>query len=128
MSIFTRLGAWLSGAAKKVAQAFSIGVDFGNKVKNVVNSPLLDLVVQVVPTEIDNKALEYIRGHIGFWIDEMGWAGKKISDFGDSTLPHVLNSVSAEATKLYADYKKIDLSRPQAIAGAQVAYNGEIVK
>jgi len=128
MSIFTKIGRWFVGLAKKVAEALSIGIGVANTVKSVVDSPLLDIAVNLTPTNIDNEALGFIRAKLPAWIKTMGWAEKKVSDFDETTLPHVLNAVAAEASKIYADYKKVDLSRQQAIAGAQVVYNPDIIK
>lgn len=119
---------WISGAAKKVKEALNFGKETANAVKTIVDSPLLDVVVSLTKTTVDNSALFFLRVNLPIWLEKMGWAEKKVSDFDETTLPHVLNAINAEAAKLYADHKQIELSRPQAIAGAQVNYNPEIVK
>ena len=57
----------------------------------------------------------------------MGWAEKKVSDFDATTLPHVMNAINAESAFLKAQFDKVDLSRQQAIASAQVVYDPKII-
>lgn len=127
MNIFQKIAAWLTGAARKIKEALTFGKDIANRVKQVVDSPLLDVVVNLTPTPLDNAALIFVREHISVWLAKIGWAEKKISDFDETTLPHVLNAISAEAAKLTAEYNNADLSRQQAIAAAQIVYDGKIV-
>jgi len=127
MSIFKKIADWITGAAKKVSQALKIGKDVGNIIKQVVDSPLLDVVVNLTKTPLDNGALAYVRPRIGAWLEEIGWAEKKLSDFSEKTFPHVMNSIAAEVAVLEAEYKEVELSRPQAIASIQVVYDPKIV-
>lgn len=127
MNIFQKIAAWITGAARKIKEALTFGKDIANRVKQVVDSPLLDVIVNLTPTQADNALLVYVRSGLGLWIQKMNWVDKKISDFDETTLPHVLNAISAEAAKLTAEYNNADLSRQQAIAAAQVVYDGKIV-
>lgn len=126
--ILQSIGSFLSGVAKKISTALSNGVVIANVVKTAVDSPLLDVAVNLTATEIDNATLKYLRLKLPVWIAGMGWAEKKVSDFDETTLPHVLNSIGAESAKLQAEFKGLDLSRQQAIASIQVQYNPDIVK
>lgn len=126
--ILQSIGNFLSGIAKKISNALSNGVKVANVIKTAVDSPLLDVVVNLTSTEIDNATLKYLRLKLPVWIEAMGWAEKKVSDFDETTLPHVLNSIGAESAKLQAEFKGLDLSRQQAIASIQVEYNPDIVK
>jgi len=128
MSIFKKIADWITGAARKVKEALNFGKDIANRVKQVVDSPLIDVVVNLTPTPLDNAALIFLRQQLPIWIAKMGWAEKKVSDFDETTLPHVLNAISAEAAKLTAEYNNADLSRQQAIAAAQVVYSPKIVE
>lgn len=125
--ILKSIGNFFSGAARKIKEALNFGKDVANRVKQVVDSPLLDVVVNLTATPLDNSALTYLRNNLPAWINKMGWAEKKVSDFDETTLPHVLNAISAEAAKLTADYNNADLTRQQAIASAQVVYDPKIL-
>lgn len=125
--ILKSIGSFFSGAARKVKEALTFGKDIANRVKQVIDSPLLDVVVKLTPTPLDNNALAAVRTALAVWIEKIGWADKKVSDFDETTLPHVLNAISAEAAKLTAEYNNADLSRQQAIASAQVVYDPKIV-
>lgn len=128
MSIIKDIFKWISGAARKVKEALTTGKSIANQIKAVADSPLLDAIVNLTTTGADNLALLAIRNGLTTWIAKMNWADKKISDFDETTLPHVLNSINAEAAKLKAEFINADLSRQQAIASAQVEYNPDIVK
>ena len=125
--ILQAIGKFLSGAAKSVINALTKGNEIANTVKNTIDSPLLDIVVNITSTNIDNQALTYLRKYLPIWITTMGWAEKKLSDFDETTLPHVMNAINAEASKLIADFNKADLTRQQAIAIAQVVYDAKVV-
>lgn len=125
--ILKAIGDFFSGAARKIKEALTFGKDIANKVKQVVDSPLLDVIVNLTPTQADNALLVYVRSGLGLWIQKMNWVDKKVSDFDETTLPHVLNAISAEAAKLTAEYNNADLTRQQAIASAQVVYDPKIV-
>jgi hypothetical protein len=127
MGILKSIFNWISGAAKKVAGAMGFGKDIANQIKGYADSPLLDVVVNLTTTPYDNVALAYVRTGLTILIKDLGWGEKKISDFSDSSLPHVLNTLNAESAKLNADFKNIPLTRQQAIAGAQVVYNPNII-
>lgn len=126
--ILKSIGSFFSGAARKVKEALSFGVVIANRVKQVADSPLLDVVVKLTPTPLDDAALVSVRTALGVWITKMGWAEKKVSDFDETTLPHVLNSIAAEAAVLTAEYNNADLSRQQAIASEQIVYSPKIVE
>lgn len=128
MNILKKIAAFFTGAARKIKEALTTGKDIANRVKQVVDSPLLDVVVSLTPTPLDNAALLYVRQLLPSWIEKMGWAEKKISDFDETTLPHVLNSIAAEVAVLTAQHNNADLSRQQAIASEQVVYNPKIVQ
>lgn len=119
---------WITGAAKKVKEALTFGKEFANEVKQVVDSPILDVITTLIPGTLDDKALAFVRMGISSLVSNLGWADKKVSDFTYKSLPHVLNTISAEAATLKAEYDKIQLSRQQAIASAQVVYSPEILK
>lgn len=126
--ILQSIGRFLSGVASKISNALSNGVKVANVIKTAVDSPLLDVVVNLTSTDIDNATLKYLRLKLPVWIAAMGWAEKTINDFDETTLPHVLNSIGAESAKLQAEFKGLNLSRQQAIASIQVEYNPDIVK
>ena len=126
-NILKAIANFFTGAARKVKEALTFGKDIANRVKQVVDSPLLDVVVNLTATPLDNAALVFVRGQLELWIDRIGWSDKKVSDFDETTLPHVLNAISAESAKLTAEYNNADLSRAQAIASAQVVYDPKIV-
>ena len=127
-NILKSIGNFLSGVASKISSALSNGVKIANVIKGAVDSPLLDIAVNLTTNTVDNATLKYLRLKLPVWIEAMGWAEKKLSDFDDTTLPHVLNSIGAEAAKLEAEFKGLDLTRQQAIASIQVEYNPDIVK
>ena len=124
----TAIWNWISGAVKKVKEVLSKGNKVANIIKDIVDSPLLDIAVNLTATPLDNGALLYLREKLPIWMAKMNWAEKKISDFDETTLPHVMNAINAEASKLIADFEKVELTRQQAIASAQVVYSPEIVK
>lgn len=126
-NLFKKLINFITGAARKIKEALNFGKDIANRVKQVVDSPLLDVVVNLTPTPLDNAALTYLRNTLPTWIEKMGWAEKKVSDFDETTLPHVLNAISAEAAKLTAEKTNAYLTRQQAIAAAQIIYDPKIV-
>lgn len=119
---------WLSGAAKKVLSALAVGNNVANAIKDGIDSPMLTAIATLNIADINPQSLAYIQSKLSVWIAKMGWATKKLSDFDETTLPHVMNAINAEAAKLHAEFTKADLSRQQAIAGAQVVYDKEIVK
>jgi len=125
--ILQAIGNFLSGAAKSVINALTKGNEIANAVKNTIDSPLLDIVTHITPTGIDDRVLMYLRKYLPIWIATMGWAEKKLSDFDETTLPHVMNAINAEASKLIADFNSVDLTRQQAIASAQVVYDAKVV-
>ncbi len=118
---------FITGAVRKLKEALTTGKNVANQIKAVADSPLLDVIVNLTVTGADNLALLYVRNALKLWIDRIGWADKKLSDFDDTTLPHVMNAISAEASKLTAEFINADLTRQQAIASAQVVYNPDIV-
>ena len=126
--ILKDISKFFVGASKQIANALKIGKDVGNIVKQVVDSPLLDVIVNLTKTPLDNVALAYVRPRINSWLENIGWAEKKISDFSTETLPHVMNAISAEVATLQAEYEGLDLTRQQAIAAMQVVYDGKIVE
>lgn len=128
MNILKQIAAFFTGAARKIKEALTFGKDIANRVKQVVDSPLLDVVVNLTTTPLDNAALIYVRQALPSWIEKMGWAEKKLSDFDETTLPHVLNSIAAEVAVLTAEHNEVDLSRQQAIASEQVVYDPKIVQ
>lgn len=125
--ILKSIGSFFTSAASKVKAALKIGKDVGNVIKRVVDSPLADVVVNLTKTPLDNAALAYIRPRIEAWLQEIGWAEKKLSDLTDKTFPYVMNSISAEVAVLKAEYDEIELTRQQAIASMQVVYDPKIV-
>jgi hypothetical protein len=127
MNIFKKLIDFITGAARKIKQALTTGKDIANKVKQVVDSPLMDIAVTLIPGTADDAVLLYLRQNLPLWIEKMGWAEKKVSDFDETTLPHVLNAISAETAKLTAEKTNADLTRQQAIAAAQIIYDPKIV-
>jgi hypothetical protein len=128
MNILQAISNFFSGAARKIKEALKIGTEVGNIIKQVVDSPLLDVVVNLTKTPLDNATLEYIRPRMRVWLSDIGWADKKLSEFSETTFPHVMNSISAEVAALKAEHDNINLSRQQAIASVQVVYNGKIVE
>lgn len=128
MSILKDIFNWISGTLNKVKEALFTGNAIANNIKKVVDSPLLDVVTNLTATNIDNQALAYIRAGLTSLIQGLGWADKKVSDFKDNEMPHVMNTINAEASKLAADFKGVELSRQQAIASAQIIYDENIIK
>lgn len=127
MNILKAIAAFFTGAASKIKKALTFGKDAVNIIKQVVDSPLLELVTKLTVTQVDDLALVTIKAHLNAWLIRMNWAEKKVSDFDETTLPHVLNSIAAETAKIKAELDGVDLSRQQAIASAQVVYDGKIV-
>jgi|GEM_PF-4561999 len=127
MSFITKAWAWLTGAAKKVKAALNIGRDVANDIKKVVDSPLLDVAVNLTKSDLDNKALAWIRAGLGVLIENIGWADKKLSDFTDESKPYVLATIAAEASVLIAQAANIDLTRQQAITAGQLVYDEKSV-
>lgn len=121
---------WLSGAAKKISQALSKGEAVANEIKAVADSPILDAIVNLTATNIDNQGLEYLRKGLTAFIIAMGWAKKAVNDFdGDvDGKAIVLTVLNAKASVLVADWNGAKLSIQQALASAPVVYNPDIVK
>lgn len=128
MNILKAIAAFFTGAIRKVKEALTFGSQIANRIKQITDSPLLDVVVNLTTTPLDNAALLYVRQMLPAWIEKMGWAEKKLSDFDETTLPHVLNSIAAEVAVLSAEHNNADLTRQQAIASEQVVYNPNIVQ
>jgi hypothetical protein len=128
MSILKDIWNFVTGAAKKVKEALTFGKDFANKAKSELDKPIWDIVVAAIPGKYDDALLIFVRAGLKKLSEDLGWADKTMSDFSNSALPHVLNTISAESAYLKAEYEKVKLSRPQAIASAQVIYAPEIVK
>lgn len=126
-NLFKKLIDFITGAARKIKEALTTGKNIANTVKQAVDSPLFDIAVTLIPGTADDAILHYLRQQLPIWIEKMGWAEKKIEDFDETTLPHVLNAISAETAKLTAEKTNVDLSRQQAIAAAQIIYDPKIV-
>lgn len=126
-NLFKKLIDFITGAARKIKEALTTGKNIANTVKQAVDSPLFDIAVMLIPGTADDAILHYLRQQLPVWIEKMGWAEKKVSDFDETTLPHVLNAISAETAKLTAEKTNADLSRQQAIAAAQIVYDPKIV-
>lgn len=126
--VLTAIWNWISGAVRKVKDILASGNQIANSIKAVTDSKLLDVIVNLTPTNADNEALKYIRAGLELWIAKMGWADKKLSEFDETTLPHVMNAINAESSKLLSEIKGVNLTRQQAIAAAQVVYDERVVK
>jgi hypothetical protein len=130
MSIFKKIFNWISGAAKKVAEALSNGKAVANEIKAVADSPILSAVVNMTATNIDNVGLQYLRTGLSTFIILMGWGEKAIADFKEDpdAKAIVLTALNAKAAKLTADYNGAKLTIQQAIASAPVLYDPKIIK
>jgi hypothetical protein len=115
--------AWLTGAAKKVQEALSKGSAIANAIKMYADSPLLDVAVKLTKTDLDDKALTYVRTGLASLIEAMGWADKKLNELPENARTYVLSTLAAEASVLVAQAKKVDLSRQQAITAGQLVYD-----
>jgi len=130
MNILKDILNWISGAAKKVAAALSKGSSVANEIKAVADSPILDAVVNITATNIDNEGLIYLRKGLTAFIILMGWGQKAINDFEDDSDAKavVLTALNAKASVLVADRNGAKLTIQQALASAPVVYNPDIVK
>ena len=118
---------WLSGAAKTIANALSKGEAVANEIKAVADSTILDAIVNLTATNIDNEGLIYLRKGLTAFILAMGWGKKAIADFEGDEKAVVLTALNAKASVIVADWNGAKLSIQQALASAPVKYDPNIV-
>lgn len=130
MSILTDILNWISGAAKKVAAALSIGQKIANEIKAVADSPILTAIVNMTATNIDNVGLECLRKGLAAFTILMGWGEKAIKDFESDpdAKAAILTILNAKASTIIADINGAKLSIQQALASAPVMYDPGIIK
>ena len=127
VTFLKNIWAWITGAAKKVKEALDFGKETANDIKKYADSPLLDYFVKATKNPYDDAALIGIRAGLEWFINAMGWADKKISDFDEVTKKYVLANIAAEAGYLKAEADKLGTTREQHIAAAPVVYDPKIV-
>lgn len=130
MSIFTKIFDWISGATAKLKAILNIGKEAANYVKSIADSPILDLIVQFTPTDLDNKLLPVFRSIVTRAIVTLGWADKTMADFdnNDDAKATVLHVVSAIAQTAAAQVKNYDLNIQTALSTPQIVYDPSQVK
>ncbi len=130
MSIIKDIFNWISGAAKAVANALTKGNAIANEIKAVADSPILDVVVNLTATNIDNQGLEYVRKGLTVFIMAMGWGQKTINNFNTDKDGKAIAMIAlnAKASVLVAEWTGAKLSIEQAMASAPLVYNPDIVK
>lgn len=130
LTFIEKILSFVSKAFRDIKNALSKGEAIANEIKAVADSPILDVVVKLTPTNIDDKGLEYLRKGLTAFIIAMGWAKKAVNDFdGDQDARAVvLTALNAKASVLVADINGAKLSIQQALASAPVVYNPDIVK
>ena len=124
MSIFTKIISWITGATAKVKSILKIGTDAANFVKSIADSPILDLIVQYTPTDIDNKLLPVFRKLVTDAITALGWADRSISDFdNEAAKASVLHVISAVSQNAAAQVKHVDFNIQTALSSPQLVYD-----
>jgi hypothetical protein len=129
MSILTKIASWFVSRSAKIATAISIGIEWLNKAKVELNSPIVDAVIAATPTQLDNAGILFVRAGLSSFIDVLGWTEKTFADLAkdDDAKSGALTILAAKAAVLTADYKKVKLSIQEAIASVPVAYNPNLV-
>lgn len=129
MNILKSIWNWITRAAATVKQALTSGTEVANEVKAVLNSPILDAIVALTPTGLDDAALKLLRSKLATFIALMGWSEKIITDFeaDPDAKATVLTAISAKASVIIADIKGAKLSIQEALASTPVVYQPDLV-
>jgi spore coat polysaccharide biosynthesis protein SpsF (cytidylyltransferase family) len=129
MSILKNIWKFIKGNVAKIKAALSQASSIANQIKALTDSPILDSVVKLTETNLDNKALELVRNKLASFIVVMGWAEKVINDFeaDPDAKASTLTVISAKTAVLIADANGAKLSIQQALASTPIIYNPKIL-
>lgn len=130
MSILKDIWNFFTGQSAKVKAAIEVGIDYSNKAKSIINSPLVRAAVAATPTQLDNAGLDFVNAGLTAFIGVLGWAERAINDFeaDPDAKAAALTVIAAKATKLAADYNGAKVTIQQAIATVPVAYDKSIIE
>jgi hypothetical protein len=122
-----KLWAWITGSASKIKQALTFGKDVANDIKAIADSKLLDVLVSLTPTNIDNVALASWRAFMNALIIKMNWADKIISEADDEEKTILLHTLSAASAYWKSQKDGTGLNLQTTLSTAQLVYEQENV-
>lgn len=118
-----KLWEWITGAAGKIKNALSFGKDIANEIKSVADNPLLDIIVKLTPTGLDDTALAAFRTFMHELITELNWADSKLDNTEPKAKAIILHSLSAGAAYWKALSDGVDLNLQTTLSTPQLVYD-----
>ncbi|RFZ90469.1 hypothetical protein D0C36_22050 [Mucilaginibacter conchicola] len=118
-----KIWRWLTGVTAKIKNSLLFGKDMANTIKSVADSPLLDIIVALTPTGLDDVALASFRKFMNDMVEKLSWADKIISEADQQEKTIVLHTLSAIAALWKADNEHSGLSLQTTLSTAQLVYD-----
>lgn len=122
-NILTKVGSFVAGLFGKSKNWVAFGVDIANHVKKFSDSPILDVIVNLTPTKLDDALLPQWRTIMTSIVEELGYAQKVINELSPDAKTIVLSNLASLSASVAADLSQDKLNLQQAIVAAPVVYD-----
>lgn len=114
---------WLTGVTSKIKSSLSFGKDIANDIKSIADSNLLDIIVALTPTGLDDIALASFRVFMNNIVEKLNWADKVVTDAELQEKTIILHTLSAIAAFWKAEHDQTKLSLQTTLSAAQLVYD-----
>ncbi|MBL4676650.1 MAG: hypothetical protein JKY70_10680 [Mucilaginibacter sp.] len=118
-----KIWRWLSGISDNIKNSLNFGKEVANNIKTVADSSLLDIIVNLTPTQLDDIALASFRNYMNNVVTKLNWSNKMITETGDDEKAIILHTLSAVAAFWKAEHEQIRLSLQTTLSTAQLIYD-----
>lgn len=118
-----KIWRWLTGVTVKIKTSLNFGKDMANSIKNIADSNLLDIIVALTPTGLDDVALGSFRRFMNDLVEKLNWADKKITTADQQEKTIILHTLSASAAFWKAKNEQLKVSLQTTLSTAQLVYD-----
>ncbi|MFD0792754.1 hypothetical protein ACFQZX_03955 [Mucilaginibacter litoreus] len=118
-----KLWQWLTGVADKIKNSLSFGKDIANDVKTITDSTLLDIIVKLTPSELDDAALAAFRLFMSNLLTKLNWADKLLDNADQDEKTIILHTLSAASAYWQSQQNESGLSLQTTLSTSQLVYD-----